>query len=209
MVSESEAAPSELRLPPVGRSRLALLYETVGGAFTLLYLILLSDQLYPPFYALVRGVGTVEYTADITIISRSADSYLFLVALVFLIVLHISRLHANPFADSAGFFPLLGAIAGFGLFLFDGSLASLLLIGVSSIAIIVVGMSRLGGRRALSECAMAMPRACATDPRTVVPSTESPNRGTGDRKIETPVNPRNTMSNSLNLAANPSFVRFS
>lgn len=117
---------------------------------------LLSDTLYPGFYALIRGVGNVEYTANITIFSVSADKDIFLAALFLLIAFHVPRLRPDPFSDPAGVLPLIGAVAGMGLFLFAGSLESLLLIGLSSMAIVAVDSSRSGTRKALKHYALVV-----------------------------------------------------
>lgn len=99
-------------------------------------------------------MGSVEYTANITLLSRSVDTDLFLAFLVLTILLHIPRLRLELFSDAAGIFPIMGGVAGLGLFLFRSPLA-LPLIGLSALSIIVVDISRLG-RRSFAEYALVV-----------------------------------------------------
>jgi hypothetical protein len=135
------------------RSRLTRPSEGVWAIFTLLYIAQLSDVLHPPFYGLIRSIDAIEYTANIVILSKQADLYSFVTVLYLMSILHLPRLRRGV-SDLAGILPLLGVVAVFGLFLFDGSLASLVLIGVSALPIIAIDGSRLSGRKPLADYTM-------------------------------------------------------
>ncbi len=116
---------------------------------------MLSDRLYPPFYALVRGIGNVGYSADIILFSRPIDGYLFLAACVLLLGFHVARLRGDLMTDPVGFVPLLGLVAGVGLYVINASIVFFALIGISGASIVGTGLSRLG-RRSLTAYALSI-----------------------------------------------------